>query len=49
MTGSASISPHVAFANPDQRRRSIDAALDNVERFVRDGRPRNIVDRREYG
>ena len=42
------MTPHVAFANPDQRRRSIDAALDNVERFLRDGRPRNVVDRREY-
>ena len=43
------MTPHVAWAVPEQARRSLEAALDNVARFL-DGRPpRNVVDRTEYG
>jgi len=43
------MTPHVAWAVPEQARRSLEAALDNVVRFL-DGRPlRNVVDRAEYG
>src|SRR3990172_1899216 len=40
--------PHVAWAIPEQSRWSLEAALDNVARFLRGGPPRNVVDRAEY-
>lgn len=44
----AVMTPHVAFAIPVQRSRAMEAALDNVLRFVRGEAPRNLVDRKEY-
>jgi len=42
------MTPHVAFAVPGQRRRAMEAALENVLRFLRGETPRNLVDRAEY-
>lgn len=42
------MTPHVAFAVPGQRRRAMEAALENVLRFLRGEAPRNLVDRAEY-
>jgi len=42
------MTPHVAWAVPAQRRRTMDAALQNVLLFLRGERPRNIVDPAEY-
>ncbi len=42
------MTPHNAFAIPVQRRRAMEAALDNVLRFLRGERPRNIVNVSEY-
>ncbi|OGS50322.1 MAG: hypothetical protein A3K65_08075 [Euryarchaeota archaeon RBG_16_68_12] len=43
------MTPHVAWAVPEQSRWSLGAALDNVARFLRGEPPRNVVDRAEYG
>lgn len=43
------MTPHVAFANPDQRRRAMGDALENVGRFLRGEPVRNAVDPGEYG
>jgi len=42
------MTPHVAWAIPEQSRWSLEAALDNVARFLRGEPPRNVVDRAEY-
>jgi phosphoglycerate dehydrogenase-like enzyme len=42
------MTPHVANAIPSQRRVAMEAALDNVLRFLRGETPRNIVRREEY-
>ena len=42
------MTPHVAWAIPEQGARSMEAALDNVARFLRREPPRNVVDRSEY-
>lgn len=42
------MTPHVAFAIPVQRRRAMEAALDNVVRFLHGEPPRNRVDPAEY-
>ena len=42
------MTPHVAWAVPEQSARSLEAALENVARFVRGEPPRNVVDREEY-
>lgn len=42
------MTPHIAFAIPDQRRRAMEAALENVLRFLRGDVPRNVVDSSEY-
>lgn len=42
------MTPHVAFANPGQRRTAMEAALDNVEGFLAGRPPRNVVDARDY-
>lgn len=42
------MTPHVAFANPDQRGAALTAALENVARFVRGEAPRNVVDPSDY-
>ena len=42
------MTPHVAWAIPEQGARSMEAALDNVARFLRGESPRNVVDRSEY-
>lgn len=42
------MTPHIAFAIPDQKARAMDAALENVERFLRGTRPRNAIDATEY-
>ena len=42
------MTPHVAFAIPTQRREAMDAALDNVLRFLRGDTPRNVIDHAEY-
>ena len=42
------MTPHNANAIPVQRRRSMEAALDNVLRFVRGEPPRNVIDVTEY-
>ncbi len=43
------MTPHVAWAVPEQARRSLEAALANVGRFLDGTPPRNVVDRSEYG
>ena len=42
------MTPHIAFAIPDQKARAMEAALENVERFLRGTKPRNVVDATEY-
>jgi len=42
------MTPHNASAIPPQRRWSMEAALDNVLRFLRGEAPRNVVDVTEY-
>lgn len=42
------MTPHIAFAIPDQRQRAMEAAVDNVLRFLRGEEPRNIVDPAVY-
>ena len=42
------MTPHVAWAVPEQARWSLEAALENVARFLRGEPPRNVVDRSEY-
>ena len=42
------MTPHVAWAVPEQSARSLEAALENVARFLRGEPPRNVVDREEY-
>jgi len=42
------MTPHVAWAVPEQSARSLEAALENVARFLRGEPPRNVVDRAEY-
>lgn len=43
------MTPHNANGIPGQRRWAMEAAVDNVLRFLRGDRPRNIVDVSEYG
>ncbi len=43
------MTPHISFAIPEQRRRAMEAAVDNVLRFLRGEKPRNVVDPAEYG
>jgi len=42
------MTPHVAWAIPEQSGWSLEAALANVARFLRGEPPRNVVDREEY-
>ena len=42
------MTPHVAWAVPEQARRSLEAALANVARVLDGLPPRNVVDRSEY-
>ncbi len=42
------MTPHNANAIPGQRRWAMEAAVDNVERFLRGEKPRNVVDVTEY-
>ncbi len=42
------MTPHNANAVPGQRRWAMEAALDNVARFLRGEKPRNVVDMTEY-
>src|SRR5438445_3040620 len=42
------MTPHVAWAVPEQSARSLEAAVENVARFLRGEPPRNVVDREEY-
>ncbi len=42
------MTPHVAWAVPEQSARSLEAALENVVRVLRGEPPRNVVDREEY-
>lgn len=42
------MTPHVASMVPSQRARAMEAALDNVIRFLRGEPPRNIVDPTDY-
>lgn len=42
------MTPHVAWAIPEQSAWSLEAALENVARFLRGETPRNVVDRSEY-
>jgi len=42
------MTPHVAWAIPEQARWSLEAALDNVVRFLSGDSLRNVVDRAEY-
>lgn len=42
------MTPHVAPSVPGQRARAMEAALDNVLRFLRGEKPRNVVDLEEY-
>jgi len=43
------MTPHVAASVPGQRARAMEAALENVVRFLRGEPPRNVVDPTEYG
>ena len=43
------MTPHIAFAIPNQRRRAMEAAVENVLRFLRGDRPHHVVDPAEYG
>ncbi len=42
------MTPHVASAVPGQRARALEAAMDNVLRFLRGEKPRNVIDPSEY-
>jgi phosphoglycerate dehydrogenase-like enzyme len=42
------MTPHVAPMVPGQRAQAMEAALDNVVRFLRGEKPRNVVDPAEY-
>lgn len=42
------MTPHISFAIPDQRQWAMEAAVDNVLRFLRGEKPRNVVDPTEY-
>jgi len=42
------MTPHVAWAIPEQSGWSLEAALENVRRFLAGDTPRNVVDRTEY-
>ena len=42
------MTPHIAPSVPGQRGRAMEAALDNVIRFLRGKTPRNVVDPAEY-
>ncbi len=42
------MTPHIAFAIPEQRRWAMEAAVDNVLRFLRGEPPRNVVDPSDY-
>jgi len=42
------MTPHIAPSVPGQRARAMEAALDNVLRFLRGEKPRNVVDQEEY-
>jgi phosphoglycerate dehydrogenase-like enzyme len=42
------MTPHVAWNVPEQRRRSMECALENVLRYLDGETPRNVVDRAEY-
>jgi len=42
------MTPHIANAVPVQRRQAMEAAVENVLRFLRGEAPRNVVDRSEY-
>src|SRR3989442_14365734 len=43
------MTPHVAASVPGQRARAMQAALENVVRFLRGEQPRNVIDPTEYG
>ena len=43
------MTPHNANAIPGQRRGAMEAAVDNVLRFLRGETPRNVVNVTEYG
>src|SRR5256712_3548748 len=43
------MTPHVAASVPGQRARAMEAALENVVRFLRGEQPRNVIDPTEYG
>ena len=43
------MTPHVAASVPGQRARAMEAALENVVRFLRGEKPRNVIDPTEYG
>ena len=43
------MTPHIAFAIPAQRRVAMEAALDNVQRFLRGKSPAHVVDPADYG
>src|SRR3989441_8598893 len=42
------MTPHVAASVPGQRARAMEAALENVVRFLRGEQPRNVIDPSEY-
>ncbi len=42
------MTPHIAFAIPEQKAHSMEAALDNVMRFLQGVTPRHVVDATEY-
>jgi glycerate dehydrogenase len=42
------MTPHIAPMVPGQRQRAMEAALDNVVRFLRGEKPQNVVDPAEY-
>jgi phosphoglycerate dehydrogenase-like enzyme len=42
------MTPHVAFAIPEQRAHAMEEALENVGRFLRGLTPRNVVNASEY-
>jgi phosphoglycerate dehydrogenase-like enzyme len=42
------MTPHIAWAIPTQRREAMEAAVDNVLRFLRGETPRNVVRPEEY-
>ena len=42
------MTPHIAPMVPGQRQQAMEAALDNVLRFLRGEKPRNVVESSEY-